>query len=92
MTFPVFFGGQTVGEVRVSKTGLYYRFDCSCTPPDSNIYRITLSCNDVEVNLGICVPSGENLGLTKRLPVGNVADNKWVFHLRPKNTKENLKQ
>ena len=85
MNYPVMHNNKPVGEVFVNRVGLYYRFDCQCTPPDENIYRIVMCCNSAEFNLGICVPSGENFVLTKQLAARKIKDSEWAFYLRPQN-------
>lgn len=90
MQYPIVFENRTVGQVEVSKKGLYYHFTCQCTPPDSKIYRIVISSENAEQSLGICVPEGKNFGLSKRLPVKSIKDGEWEFYLRPKDAVNSL--
>ncbi|MBR3978071.1 MAG: hypothetical protein IKJ94_00415 [Oscillospiraceae bacterium] len=90
MQYPVFFENSTIGEIQVRQEGLYYHFTCSCTPPDNGIYRIVISCENAEQNLGICVPEGMHFGLSKRVPVKHLKGGAWKFYLRPKDAENSI--
>ena len=87
MKFPIYSGTSTVGEVQVETRGLYYHFSCKCTPPNSSIYRLILVCEEIENNLGICVPNGECFTLSKKVPIKNIKTGEWKFYLQ---SKENI--
>ena len=67
--YDIYMGTQVVGQAEVIKEGLYYRFSCKCTPPDSGIYRIMVSDGSNIKDLGICVPTGEWFCLVRRVPI-----------------------
>ena len=80
--FEIYMGTKAVGTARVSREGLYYRFDCTCKPPDSSLYRIWVTDGTGETDLGICVPDGGVYTLTKRLPVKGFRGETFSFSLR----------
>ena len=79
---------QVVGRAEVAKEGLYYRFSCSCTPPDSGIHRISVGDGSNIRDLGICVPTGTAFTLVSRVPIKYLPGDKLTFTLVPKDRKE----
>ena len=82
--YDIYMGTQVVGQAEVTKEGLYYRFSCKCTPPDEDIYRITVSDGSNTKDLGICVPTGEWFCLVTRVPVEYLSGEKMEFSLLSK--------
>ena len=79
--YQIFCEDMVVGTAEREREGLYYRFFCSCTPPDRNIYRIRIN-NGVKIyDLGICVPNGDTFSLTTRVPVKNFQGEEMHFTL-----------
>lgn len=56
--YDILFDEKVIGHAEVKKEGLYYRFSCACTPPDSGIYKVIVSDGDNRQDLGVCVPDG----------------------------------
>lgn len=82
--FGVSFGNQTVGKVRVTKQGLYYRFSCRCRIGGDVVCRLTVSCGDKRENLGIVVPMDGGFGLDTKIPAKRIGEGKMEFFLIPK--------
>jgi len=74
---------RCVGSAEVKKEGLYYRFICTCIPPDRGIHRIKVSDGDKEQDLGICVPVGSKFYLTSRVPIKRLKGECFNFTLVP---------
>ena len=86
--FDILMDTQVVGNARVDREGLYYRFTCTCTPPDSGIHRIRVSDGNNTKDLGICVPTGTAFSLVSRVPIKYLPGDKLSFTLVPKEKKE----
>ena len=82
--FDILMGTQAVGRAEVKKEGLYYRFSCTCTPPDNGIYRIIVCDGSNTRDIGICRPSGT----VARVPIKYLPGDKLTFTLVPKDKKE----
>ena len=82
--FAVYFGGQAVGKVRVSKQGLYYHFSCRCRIGTEIVCRLVVSCGEKRENLGIVVPTDGGFGLETKLPVKRLGEGRMEFLLIPK--------
>lgn len=76
--------GKACGKVSVSKQGLYYRFHCRCTLDREDIYRLVLSCNQVQENLGILIPEGGSFALISRVSCKRIPKGDWHFFILPK--------
>lgn len=72
--YPLQYGKSRVGEVTVTRQGLYYRFDCRCRLEAGKIVRIRVRCGTAEESLGIPMPKGNAFSLVARLPVRRFAD------------------
>lgn len=66
--YPVFLGRHQLGTVTVKRVGLYYQFVCRCKLPENVLYRLRVSYDNVEENLGVLVPEGEEFALNTKLP------------------------
>lgn len=84
--YEILLGGQSVGEVHVTKQGLYYHFDCRCDFTGEVMYRIAVKCGDDEQILGIPVPEGENFVLRTRVPIKKLPEGTFSFRAVPKHT------
>ena len=80
----VYYEGSSVGHARIQKEGLFYKFICSCTPPDSSVYRISVDDGENRRDLGICVPQGDIYTLTARVPCKYLKGDSLHFELTDK--------
>ena len=64
-SYPIILDGETVGEITVSREGLFWSFEASCEMRDE-IVRLSVYGNGKEGYLGIMEPFGEMLRLTKK--------------------------
>lgn len=81
--YPLRFGGTAVGQVRMEKDGLYYRFLCRCRLSGDVICRVMVNWGDQRENLGILVPSGDGFALETRVPVKRFGKGKPEFSVTP---------
>ena len=72
---------EFVGSAQVEKEGLYYKFLCTCLPPNEEIHRITVSDGETVRDLGICVPGDGKFILTARVPIKYLKGDKLTFTL-----------
>ena len=82
--YPIFLGGQTVGEARVRREGLYYCFSCRCKLSGTMICRLTAVCDGIAENLGIPVPDGEWFCLNTRIPAKRLGEGMMTIRAVPK--------
>lgn len=80
--YEVFLGKQAVGNVQVTKEGLYLRFQCRCTL-SGDVCRLSVSCGGKEENLGVLVPNGNSFTLETRLPVKRLGQGTPSFFVVP---------
>lgn len=83
-TYEILRGGEPVGQARVEKQGLYYRFSCRCKLSGEVIYRITVACGEKCESLGVPVPEGNAFVLTARIPVSRLGDGEPIFRAVPR--------
>lgn len=79
-------GGESVGQARVERQGLYYRFSCRCRISGEVICRVTVSCNGRTENLGVLVPMGREFGLEKKVAVKKLGRGAFRFRVGPKHS------
>lgn len=80
--YPILYYNAPVGDAEMKREGLYYRFICTCTPPDTEMYRIFVSDGKTEIDLGICVPEGGRFVLRCALPAKRLSGQTLVFTLK----------
>ena len=80
--YDICFRDAKIGQVRVSKQGLYYVFRCMVTLPQQGSYRLWAETKDKAIDFGLFVPGNGCFELTKRVPVKNFASDHISFVLR----------
>lgn len=67
--YALYFGGQAIGKVQVTRQGLYYIFSCRCRLSGGVVCKVLVRCGGVTENLGILAPEGDGFSLVTRVPV-----------------------
>jgi len=80
-TYSILRSGQKVGTARVSREGLYYRFDCECTLDGKEVCKIGVSCGEDEILLGTPIPEGQIFRLRSKLPVKRFSGETPYFYI-----------
>ena len=86
-TYEIREGERTVGQVRVVKEGLYYRFSCRCSLSGEVLMSLRVCWGGGEMDLGICVPMDGRFGVEKRVPCKRFGEGTPEFSLRPRHEK-----
>ena len=84
--YEVTLNGTPCGKVSVHRQGLYYRFSCKCVLDKNDIYRLILSCGDFQKSLGVLAPYETGFEIVTRIPVKQIREGDWLFHVIPKHT------
>ena len=82
--------GKEVGKVLVRRQGLYYSFSCRCTLPGDMIYRLMVTCGNIQESLGVPVPTDGRFVLEKKLPVKRIGSGNLSFVLVPKHEQKEI--
>ena len=77
--YDVTLNDKTVGQVTVTKEGLYYQFSCSVMLPENSRYRLLACCEQGIVDLGLCIPT-----LLMKIPIKRFKKGKYDFILSEK--------
>ncbi len=80
LSFDVYYHGEVVGKVTLEKQGLYYRIQSRCVKMDG-VFRLTDRCQNGNVVIGVLVPDGATMVVTKRLPIKQLGDGQHSFEL-----------
>lgn len=83
-TYPIYLGGQAVGQAKVRQEGLYLHFSCRCRFGGETIYKLMVTCGDHTENLGIPIPDGAQFCLETKIPVKRLGEGKLAFCAVPK--------
>ena len=81
--YPVLMGGQQIGGVKVTRQGLYYRFDCRCQLSGEVMCRLVMNCGAETYDLGILVPEGGAFCLRTKMPVKQLGKGTLQFRVLP---------
>lgn len=88
MNYPVLLGEQKVGQVQVTRKGLYYHFSCHCRLESEKIYRLYVSCGSENLNLGVPIPCQGDFQLETQIPIKRLGDGEMSFQLRTPNEQQ----
>lgn len=83
-TYDILLGGESAGNARVTREGLYYRFDCSLRLSGEVMYKLTVTGSNGTLDLGVPAPNGQAFTLTTRIPVKRVGDGPFLIRAVPK--------
>lgn len=72
---------SVIGTVCVEKAGLYYRFNCVCSPRKPGKCHICLRADGKILDLGLCVPEQDHFALRTSIPVKYIPTGKLEFYL-----------
>ncbi len=89
--YDIHYGGQAVGTAKVSREGLYYRFDCRSQLDKRKICKICVVCGEDKIVLGTPIPDGQMFQLRTKLPVKRFSGDKLYFCII-ENKKENYER
>lgn len=76
--------GKPIGQVNISRQGLYYVFHCRCRLPENQNVRLLARCGEKEEDLGVLVPMDGGFGLDTRRPVKRLGEGSVTFALAGK--------
>ena len=63
----IHYNGEKIGTATIKKEGLYYSFQCLCRFDDKKIHRLTAYGETGIVDLGICVPFGNDFAVNTKV-------------------------
>ena len=79
----VFLSDRIIGNVRVTKEGLYYRFQCHCDLPDNEIFRLFAQGSKQRIDLGILAPDKVGYSIIKKVPIKEFGEELLSFQVWP---------
>ena len=86
-TYDVLVSSRPVGQVHVTRQGLYYHFRCTCQLTGDVVCKLRVACEGREENLGVLVPSGGRFVLETKVPVKRLGRGKPEFRVVPNRVK-----
>ena len=78
--FPLYFSGRSVGELTVTREGLYDCFRVECHPPEAALYRAFAVGESGRLRLGVLEPEGDVFGIRRRFPIRESAGLGKLLH------------
>ena len=88
--YTVFLGNESVGIAKVKRCGLYYHISCRCGISGEVLYKIVMTGDNKEVDLGLCVPKEGGFGMEVRIPVKQIGEGALSFHAIPRHRAYNV--
>ena len=85
--FVVMLGEQPVGQVKVSKEGLYYKFTCTVQLDQGSWYHLIAHSEGECIDLGLCVPHNNLFTVCTRMPAKRFQYAKYDFILSDESEK-----
>ena len=82
--YSILSGNETAGKALVRRQGLYYSICCRCRLTGLVRHKLLVSCGENTVDLGLCVPHGNEFGVDTKIPMKRLGGGELTFHLVPK--------
>lgn len=82
--YKVFLGNESVGIAEVKRCGLYYHINCRCCISGDVPYKVIITGDNKEVDLGLCVPKEGGFGMEVRIPVKQIGEGALSFRAIPR--------
>jgi len=82
--YSVLSGNESIGIARVKRCGLYYHISCRCELSGEVPYKVIVSGNCGEADLGICVPKENSFGMEVRIPIKRIGEGPHAFQAVPR--------
>lgn len=83
-SYKVYRGQEITGEATVEKEGLYFRIRCRCELDREIMYKLLVTWDGGEENLGILAPVDGRFGLEKKVPAKRIPIEEITFHVVPR--------
>lgn len=81
-SYEIMYDNNVVGSAVVTTEGLYYKFVCQCVLYEPDMYRVYVADENTTLDLGVCMPTGNQFSLTKRIPQKKLKGEKIRFCIR----------
>lgn len=82
--------GRTVGDVIVSKTGMFYDIDCLCEVPGDSAHILWAIWDNHSERLGLCAFGERGYGLRTTLSTKKTGEGTVRFVLRKRNSEQSI--
>ena len=83
-SYTVVFGHRQIGNVSVTRRGLYYSFHCRCALPREDIFRLMVRSGKACESLGVLVPADGGFRLDTSVPVKQIGEGELSFFVVPR--------
>ena len=83
-SYDVYFGGHTVGRVRVARQGLYTTVSCRCGLPSGKKYDLYAQSETGKCALGLLYTVEGCFGMDTRIPVKELGQGSMNFWIEPR--------
>ena len=83
-TYPVLQGGRAIGSATLTRQGLYYHICCRCRLSGEVMFRLILTQEDGQLDLGILTPMDGCFGLNSSISSKKLGKGDVAFSLRPR--------
>ena len=89
-SYDIFCGEDIVGNAWVTEKGLYTYIECCCRFATPAMYRVCVSFDEKDIDLGICILEGNVYTINKRIPTKYLQKGIPQFRVLSTNQQENL--
>ena len=86
-TYTVIHNEKMVGNVILTRQGLYWKILCRCQLLGDQMLHLQLQINHEPFDLGLLIPTATGLELCKLIPVKQIGAGKPAFSLRSRTAK-----
>lgn len=82
--YDIHIGNDVIGQVKVSREGLYYRFHAVCQLKSGSIFQLEGQWGEKTCRIGILIPEGNQFCLNTKIPAKQFPTSKPIFCAVPR--------
>jgi len=82
--YPIFAGSEEIGTAIITRDGLYYSIDCRCSLSGDILYKVLISGDGWNEDLGICVPMDGVFGIHTKISAKRLTGKRICFLAVPR--------
>lgn len=88
--YPIIFDDREVGRAEMEKQGMFFVVRCFCNLKCSRSSRIYIDDGTKKMDLGLCIPIKNGIGLTTRIQVNHIDIDHISFFLTEEHVDEKM--
>ena len=88
--YPVSYAQENVGQVLITRNGLYYRIMCNANLPSGRFVKLYAVCQQQRIDIGFCLAEQNHYTLYTNKPIKYFSSNQYSFILEDRKNRRTI--